>query len=192
MLPQALHSTSSLSPEFSGVYGPGAGSGLGSSNARESAADRTQNKVAAAQAAVAAAAAAERWAALRVVRDGLRRQDDHLNLCRKKAYTILMCGLASTGGGAGIDCDAGAVREIHAVVDVFERACCIPQGARYLLERVCTVLWLHGNIVQCADAAGAPSRAEVEAAAAEDTRAAAKAPSDESDPDRKVDPVACH
>ena len=75
----------------------------------------------------------ERLSVLRCIRDGLRGRQDHLNLCRKHAYSkfMLLFPLFSTDHRAG-----------HAILDIFDMACRYRDSARYLLEKCQFGTWL--------------------------------------------------
>lgn len=75
----------------------------------------------------------EQLAVLRLIRDGLRGKDDHINLCRKNAYLRLINLFPQLSKD---------VRIAHAVLDVFEKALAIPAAARYLFERCGFITWL--------------------------------------------------
>ena len=66
-----------------------------------------------------------RLAVFRLVRDGLCSRQDHLNLCRKNAYTrlLLLFPLLSVGGSQAASCG-------HAVLDILDRALCLSYAAR--------------------------------------------------------------
>ena len=71
---------------------------------------------------------------LRLVRDGLSTKEDHLNLCRKNAYSRLMMMFRIV---SNVDIKCG-----HAILDLFEKASTIKDSARYLIERCGIVIWL--------------------------------------------------
>jgi hypothetical protein len=74
---------------------------------------------------------------LRLVRDGLSSKEDHLNLCRKNAYSRLMMMFRIV---SNVDIKCG-----HAILDLFEKALTIKDSARYLIERCGIILWLQQN-----------------------------------------------
>lgn len=75
----------------------------------------------------------ERLSVLRSLRDGLRTHQDHLNLCRKHAYSKLMLLFPVFAS----DHRAG-----HAVFDIFDNACRHREPTRYLLEKCNFAVWL--------------------------------------------------
>jgi hypothetical protein len=77
--------------------------------------------------------ASEKLAVLRLIRDGLLTQDDHLNLCRKNAYGKLMVLFPFLCQDQRLG---------HAVFDLFERALSMPSAARYLVERCQLIGWI--------------------------------------------------
>ena len=77
--------------------------------------------------------AATRLAALRFLRDCVGSKEDHLNMCRKNAYSRLMVYFVLFGRDA---------KCAHAILDIFERALSFSAGARYLLERCALIPWL--------------------------------------------------
>lgn len=75
----------------------------------------------------------QRLAALRLFRDGLLTRRDHLNFCRKNAYSRLMMLFPLI---------AKDTRAGHAVLDLIDRALCMKASARYLLERCQLTAWI--------------------------------------------------
>ena len=75
----------------------------------------------------------QRLAALRLFRDGLLTRRDHLNFCRKNAYSRLMMLFPLI---------AKDTRAGHAVLDLLDRALCMKGSARYLLERCQLTAWI--------------------------------------------------
>ena len=70
---------------------------------------------------------------LRILRDGLNRKTDHLNLCRKNTYIHLMLRFPQF---------LKDVKICHATLDIFDKALTIPSGARYLFERCSFITWI--------------------------------------------------
>jgi hypothetical protein len=77
--------------------------------------------------------AVTRLAALRLLRDCIGSKEDHLNMCRKNAYSRLMVYFVLFGKDA---------KSAHAILDILERALSFGAGARYLLERCALIPWL--------------------------------------------------
>lgn len=76
----------------------------------------------------------ERLSALRIIRDNLNTKQDHLNMCRKNAYSHLMLLFSVFARDS---------RMGHAVLDIFDKALSIKAASRYLIERCNFLPWLH-------------------------------------------------
>ena len=75
----------------------------------------------------------QRLLMIRYLRDGLRGKEDHLNMCRKHAYSRLMLVFPIL---------AQDIRTGHAIIDLFDRALLLPFSFKYLLFRCSFLEWL--------------------------------------------------
>jgi hypothetical protein len=80
----------------------------------------------------------ERLSVIRSIRDGLRTNQDHLNLCRKHAYSklLMLFPLIASESRAG-----------HAIFDILDLAASQRDSSRYLLEKCGISAWMEQMIV---------------------------------------------
>lgn len=72
-------------------------------------------------------------ATLRLLRDSFSSQQDHINLCRKNTYQMLTLIFNVFGNQIAMS---------HAILNIVDRALCVRQSGRYLLERGVIFSWL--------------------------------------------------